>query len=416
MKKLWLLCFAVSCIGRADTVALTGAKVWTNGSDQPVENATVIIDDEHIRSIVASGPVPADARLIGITGSVITAPLDAAATQIGLVDIASDASTDDRGVSGGELGAAFDVSLGLDGNNPALRKARSSGVARAMVFPDRQAGGLFSGQGARIDLAPGAPLLHLARAALFVTTGGGAADSAGGSRAASWGLLRASLDEARSLRGPPRPGQARDQIQNHLQIETLQAVLGRRMPLAIVAERESDIRQAIALANDFDIAIVLVGGTEAWRVAGLLAERKVPVILDPLENLPMNFDMIGIRRDNAALLERAGVLIGFMVSMQGIYLSYNLGPALREGAGMAVANGLPPAVAIRILTQNSAKIWERGATAAVLAPGAPASFVVWDGDPLEPSTAPRQVYFNGREISLRTRQTELRDRYQPHSR
>jgi hypothetical protein len=39
--------------------------------------------------------------------------------------------------------------------------------------------------------------------------------------------------------------------------------------------------------------------------------------------------------------------------------------------------------------------------------------VIWDGDPLEPSSAPTTVLIQGREVSLTTRQTELRDRYMP---
>jgi hypothetical protein len=46
-------------------------------------------------------------------------------------------------------------------------------------------------------------------------------------------------------------------------------------------------------------------------------------------------------------------------------------------------------------------------------PGAAADLVIWDADPLEPSSAPAVVMFGGREISLQTRQTLLRDRYRP---
>jgi hypothetical protein len=51
----------------------------------------------------------------------------------------------------------------------------------------------------------------------------------------------------------------------------------------------------------------------------------------------------------------------------------------------------------------------------MLVPGAPADLVIWDGDPLEPASAPAIVMSKGREISLQTRQTLLRDRYRPQS-
>jgi imidazolonepropionase-like amidohydrolase len=227
------------------------------------------------------------------------------------------------------------------------------------------------------------------------------------------------LDEARGLRGPTSAFKPRDQLQNHVDLEVLMPVLGRRMPLAVVANREADIRQAISIGHDFGIAIVILGGAEAWRVRDLLATSHVPVILDPLDELPVSFDALGARRDNAALLAQAGVLISFMVSGQTIYLSYNVGPALREGAGIAVANGLPYAQAIRAITQSAGRIWGYPAAAGepgiagTLAPGAAADLVIWDADPLEPSSAPAVVLFGGNEISLQTRQTLLRDRYRP---
>jgi imidazolonepropionase-like amidohydrolase len=333
--------------------------------------------------------------------------------------VASASDTDDRAVSSGPLGAAFDVSMGVDGNDLSVQQARAAGVARAMVFPGPASDGIFAGRGARLDLSHHVDIVERARAAMFVTAGGAAAKAAGGSRAAMWGLLRTSLDEARGLRGPTNPFKPRDQLQNHADLEALMPVLERRMPLAVVANREADIRQAISVGRNYGISIVIVGGAEAWRVADLLAANHVPVILDPLDELPVSFDALGARRDNAALLARAGVLISFMVSGQGIYLSYNVGPALREGAGIAVANGLPYSQAIRAITQSAGRIWGDPAAAGkpgiagALVPGAAADLVIWDADPLEPSSAPAAVMFGGHEISLQTRQTLLRDRYRP---
>jgi len=41
---------------------------------------------------------------------------------------------------------------------------------------------------------------------------------------------------------------------------------------------------------------------------------------------------------------------------------------------------------------------------------------VWDGDPLEPASAPVAVFLNGSEISLRTRQTLLATAIAPQAR
>ena len=403
----------IASSAQADSIAITGAEVWTNATDAPIRNATIVISGGRIVSIQSAQPPPPAARVIEATGRIVTPPLDAAATQIGLVEVASASDTDDRAVHSGPLGAAFDVSLGVDANDLVIQQARAAGVVRALVFPDPAGNGVFAGQAARLNLAERSAIVERARMALFMTAGGSAVHTAGGSRGAIWGQLRNALAEARSLRGSPSSFKPRDQLLNHVDIEALSPVLAKRVPLAVAAQREADIRQALAVGRDFGIYVVIVGGAEAWRAANELASGHVPVILDPLDDLPVSYDAVGARRDNARILAAAGVTIGFLVSGQGIYLSYNVGPALREGAGIAVANGLPYSQALRAITQNAGRIWLDPAPAGTLVPGAAADLVIWDGDPLEPASAPVAMFLKGSEISLRTRQTLLRDRYRP---
>ncbi|HVH83142.1 MAG TPA: hypothetical protein VM713_02390, partial [Steroidobacteraceae bacterium] len=137
----------------AESVAITGADVWTNTSDAPVRNATIVISGGRIVSIQSAGPPPPSTRIFEAKGRIVTPPLDAAATQIGLVEVASASDTDDRAVHGGPLGAAFDVSFGVDANGLTVQQARAAGVARALVFPNPAGNGFFAGQAARLNLA-----------------------------------------------------------------------------------------------------------------------------------------------------------------------------------------------------------------------------------------------------------------------
>ncbi|HEX7851612.1 MAG TPA: amidohydrolase family protein, partial [Sphingomonas sp.] len=210
----------------------------------------------------------------------------------------------------------------------------------------------------------------------------------------------------------PRAAGPRDQLLSRPDVEALGGVIAGTMPLAIQADRESDIRQAIRLAADEKVRVVILGGAEAWRAAADLAAAGIAVILDPETDLPQTFDALGARLDNAALLAKAGVTIAFSVSGNGLYLSYDAGIDMREGAGIAVANGLPYADGLKAMTAGPARIWGLP-TAGTLAPGADADIVIWDGDPLEPASAPVTVFVKGVEAPLATRQTALRDRYAP---
>src|SRR3546814_6125405 len=118
--------------------------------------------------------------------------------------------------------------------------------------------------------------------------------------------------------------------------------------------------QAAALAGDFGIRVIIVGAAEAWRAADALAAAKVAVVLDPLVDLPFNFDQLGARQDNAALLVQAGVRVTVGQAGGAIHAHYNAGLGLPEGAGIAVSNELPHIQALRAVPVNPLAIWGRG--------------------------------------------------------
>lgn len=412
MIRLALLVLLIASAPAAATVtAITGATTWTMTSERPVEDATILIENNRIISVIARGAVPAGAVRIAAEHRVVTPALVDAATQIGLGEVGSIDEERRAQVDSGPLGPAFTVAYGFDAEDQAVRQARVDGVAWVMVYPEASASAPFDGAAAVVYLGHDAADVERGKSAMLVTVGGASAARAGGSTAAAWQLLRNALDEARSYRPAAQP---RDQLLNHLDAQALGPVLAGTMPLVIRCDRLADIRQVLALGRDYGIKAVIFGGAEAWAAAAELAAAHTPVILDPMATLPDTYDTIGARPDNAALLVRAGVQVAFSVSAQGIYRSWDAGPSMREGAGLAVASGLSYPAALSAITTNAAAVIGLPPTTATLAPGAPADLVIWDGDPLEPATGPVAVLIDGAPVSLVTRQTLLRDRYAPH--
>jgi imidazolonepropionase-like amidohydrolase len=84
---------------------------------------------------------------------------------------------------------------------------------------------------------------------------------------------------------------------------------------------------------------------------------------------------------------------------------------IRQLAGNAVAYGLPWSAALAAVTLNPAKVYGLDSTVGSLETGKQANFVIWDGDPLEVTSYPKQVYAAGVAIPMSSRQTQLRDRY-----
>jgi imidazolonepropionase-like amidohydrolase len=86
---------------------------------------------------------------------------------------------------------------------------------------------------------------------------------------------------------------------------------------------------------------------------------------------------------------------------------------IREAAGVAVANGLPWIAALRAITLGPARLWNIDDHYGQIVRGQDADLVIWDGDPLEPTSAPLAVFVRGKAVSIDTRQKVLRERYSP---
>src|SRR5690606_12636288 len=147
-------------------------------------------------------------------------------------------------------------------------------------------------------------------------------------------------------------------------------VLRGEMPLYVTANASRDILNALRLAEEFRLRIIIRGGSEAWEVAEELAAAHVPVALDAYANIP-DFENRAVRWDNAALLHEAGVTVL-------IYEGETGGPRnLRFAAGHAVRNGLPWETALEAVTLAPARTFGAGTIMGTIAPGHMADVVIW---------------------------------------
>ena len=184
----------------------------------------------------------------------------------------------------------------------------------------------------------------------------------------------------------------------------LKKVVDKKIPLVVRANRASVILTLIDFAKTNNINLIINGAEEGWRVSRQLAEAEIPVILQPIDNIPNSFNELGSRLDNAFMLNKSGVkvLIGSHET-HNAYLS-------RQGAGIAISYGLPWEEALKGLTRNIAEVFKidkRGS----IQPGYIADIVVWSGDPLEVTSFVEQVYLSGESVSTKNRSMRLRERY-----
>jgi imidazolonepropionase-like amidohydrolase len=388
-------------------VAVVGATVYTMGSAGKLENATVLIENGRIRAVGTGLAVPAGARTIDARGKVVTPGLFDSFTQLGVVEVNAVAGTRDGSEQNDRITAAFDVADAINPRSILLPVNRVEGLTRAVVAPGTGKS-LIAGRGAVLHLGVGPDLLVRSPVAMFASLGEEGARLAGGSRAAAMLVLREALDDALDYaahREAWEHAERRPYTLSRLDLEALAPVARGELPLVISVERASDIEAALRLARERHLKLILAGCSEAWIVADQIAAAKVPVLLNPLMNLPSSFQQLGATLENAARLHKAGVTFAFMSG--DAHNARNL----RQAAGNAVANGLPWDEALRAMTANPSRIWHLEDRLGSLEPGKEADLVIWDGDPLEVTSAAEQVFIRGVEMPRKTRQTELRDRY-----
>ncbi|HSE28227.1 MAG TPA: amidohydrolase family protein [Gemmatimonadales bacterium] len=388
----------------AQTIAITGGTVHPV-SGGPLENATVLIRDGRIVAVGREVAIPADARRVDARGKVVTPGLIHPASNLGLLEVSSIEATDETDVAG-DVTPSFDVSAGINPDNVRIPVARLEGVTSTVVLPG---GGFVAGQAAWIGLLGDRreDVIRRAGVALLANLGAAAKGAGGGARARGLARLERLLDDAAEY-DRRRADFRRNAIQPLSapaeELEALLPVLRGERPLYVVANSERDIRNALHLAAERRLRLVLLGAAEGWKVAGELARAGVPVVVNPFQNVP-GFDNLGARWDNPALLAEAGVTVVLTESESG-------GPRnLRWGAGHAVRNGLPWARALEAVTLAPARAFGAGHEAGSLEPGKLADVVVWSGDPFEYATRAELVLIGGREVPAMSRQTELLERY-----
>jgi imidazolonepropionase-like amidohydrolase len=290
---------------------------------------------------------------------------------------------------------------------------RAGGVTRAVSAPE-PGSKMFGGHGVIVDLSGRTGSINRQQAVQSVAMGYAGAARNGDTRLGAWAALREAFDEARSYAANPGAYAMRPR-QDGLSLADLRAlgpVARGAEPLVVSVNSVADIRQLIRFKAQYGVNAIILGGTEAHLVSGELATANIPVILNPVLNLPSQFEDLGATQANAARLAAAGVKIAFYDPPSG---SHNL-RLLPQLAGNAVAHGLPYAAALEALTINPARMYGVGDRYGSLEIGKAGDLVIWDGDPLELSSRPVSVLIDGRSTSLTTRQTQLRDRYRDLSR
>ena len=410
-------------------VAVRGARIHPVAGE-PIDEGTVVISGGRIAAVgpVDAVSVPPEARVIDGRGKVVVPGLIDAGTSLGLVEISGVAVTRDFNESNEPVMPHLRVIDAFNPNSELIPVARLGGVTSALSAPGEQ--GLISGQSALVRLHGDTLKKVLLRfpVGIHVNLGEptkshfGERKTMPSTRMGMAALLRETLIKAAEYRdkwerfeakanSPPDPDsgdKSKDEAvppDRDLRWEALAPVLRGELPLIVRAHRVDDIGTALRLADEFEVKVVLRFATEAWRVADDIARRGVPVILGPVTTQPGSMETVGAIYENAAMLHAAGVKIAIQTAS-----AHNVRNLPYE-AGLAVTYGLPWDAALRAVTLGPAEILGVADRLGSLEVGKEADLLVLSGDPFQPLSKLEHLFIGGEEIPLRSRQTELYERY-----
>jgi imidazolonepropionase-like amidohydrolase len=176
-----------------------------------------------------------------------------------------------------------------------------------------------------------------------------------------------------------------------LKLEALIPVLERKIPLRAHAHRADDILTAIRIADEFKLKLVIEHGTEAWKVADILAEKKIPVNIGPTSIGRVKSELKDLERDCAARLLMVGVCVSLITDHPVIPIA-----DLRlEGVKLVRDFGLPMDLALMALTVNPARTLGLEKRLGAIRKGFDADLAIFNGFPTDPAAVCTKTFVNG---------------------
>lgn len=426
----------VSAVGLAGG-AVSAQSLWLSGATiHPVSTASiatgaVLVKDGKIISVSdATQPTralrPAEAQEVDLKGLHLYPGLIALGTELGLTEIESVRGTLDTTESGVGFNPEVQSWLAVNPDSELLPVARANGIA---YFEPTPGGALVAGQSGLVGLSgwtseqmvfkraiglhiywPDFALNPAPRERGMGRFGGGAGGSLEDQAKARREKVKA-LDDFFAEAAAYARARAAGEGKSFAAVpawEAMRPYVGGELPLVVHANELRQIRSVVKWAQEKQRRIVIAGGRDAWRVAGLLATNHIPVIYGCTFNLPArDVDGYDTQYRAPAILQQAGVKVAFAVSLSPHSLVKNL----PYDAAQAVAFGLPADEALKAITLYPAEIAGVAEQLGSIASGKVATLVAADGDILDIRTNVKRMWIGGREVSLETRHTRLYEKY-----
>lgn len=406
-RNIALIIFMLStAVVNSESVLIQDITILDGKNNEPFVG-NVLIDDNKI-SQVSTSSLRGDLVING-TGKILTPGIISTDTEIGIVEIGALSVTRDDSSNLYKIG--FSIYDAFNPNSVLIPWNRSNGITSTLTLP-QNTNSPIGGLGSFFVLDSSLEISGSKDVVMIGRVGGSGSESRAETFAVIEDLLEfaSSIDSsdmktykdiAEIIDGSPI---AETMDLHPRDLKALHKLVNDELPLIIKANRASDLLKLIKLKEEYDLNLIIMGAQEAGLVASRIAESKIPLIINPINNIPESFDELGANIELAGKLEDLGITLMFNAPRDH---NYHL---IRQGAGVAVANGMSYAGALKALTLSPVEVFKLG-NRGQIAPGKIADLIIWDADPLEPSSMPEKVFINGEDIDLTSRMSRLTERY-----
>lgn len=383
----------------AEVFFIHGAKIHTVTSGT-IEEGAILIREGKIAEIGTGISMPEGAEVIDATGMVITPGLIDSHSHLGLG--ASGGTTEDNEGSNPSTPQMRIIDsihpTGMAPHEYSFRDAVSEGITTIIARPG--SGNVIGGQSAALKLTGGTvdDMVIKFPADMKMAMGKKSYGAKGQLPVTRMGVayvVRQAMVDAMDYRNSLEKYEKTKESdpdavppKRDLKNEAMLMVLNREIPVHIHCSRIDDILTAVRLGDEFDFYKLSLGhGNEAWKIADVLAEKGITVVVGPaMVVYDENNSLVNLAR----VLVDAGVEINIMTDADVTQQEF-----LRYQAATAVRYGLDPGEALKAITINPAKLIEAEDRIGSLAAGKDADLIIFDGDPFDIRTKVCRVFING---------------------
>ncbi len=391
--------------GQGDgAVVFVNATVYTGVDDKPLEKATLIINKGKIQAISVGGELPAGTKAIDLKGAVVIPGLVDSHSHIGIYPKPAVPAHSDGNEMSGPVQSGIRAIDAVWPGDPGIPMALAGGITTANIMPG--SGNVIGGQTVYVKLR--GITIEAMRITGQLPDGTvivGGLKMANGENPKGYGRSKqqapftrmkvASLQREQFVKAREYKAKldAKQSVERDVNLEPLVEVLEKKRTVHFHCHRADDLMTAVRISEEFGFELVLQHATEGYRVADLLAKKKIPVSLTLIDSPGGKAETIGLLEENAAVLEKAGVVV--CVNTDDFITESRF---LLRTASLAIRGGMSEAAALRAVTINPAKVLHLDHRLGSLEKGKDADFAILSGAPFSAYTKVLETWIDGKKV------------------